>query len=423
MAMSHGRPGSYRNSSQSEEDLPTAVGTPPDFGVAYFDLQDVTSGGVCYSTHGGFRRFQSGGDLMNLIWVTNLDMVPKQLPSLRSNKFLQTKLTTLAEDLGVELTGFKQVNGVDKGGMVDVARVLNHTRDLVVAAYPWKAPDREWNKPRLSECIAEVLPSIERPAPQIEVALRGAYQSWSSPPMQPRLMYDRGSRMIYFRRNRVQHALDIMRTPLPINGWVKREPPGLSLDSLLDPGQPTLVEVAIEWRHADAELVSLIAFGADASNTVIRRWVSQIELIWLLKYARITVLSAYTAHAAAPLPVQLQLPNVIAGDPIYQLSIPHGLVAEAHWTGLARPVYNRMKRQSDPTTTSVWYRAMDRAISFQMALAAKELGGNVSGYGSGGVQVRLENLSVQQLLEVADAVGASHPCLASEVVGRERGDS
>lgn len=396
------------------------MGTAPDFGVAHFDLQDVTSGGVCYSTKGGFRRFQSGGDLMNLIWVTNLDMVPKQLPSLRSNKFLQTKLTTLAEDLGVELTGFKQVNGIDKGGMVDVARVLNHTRDLVVAAYPWKAPDREWARPRLSECIAELLPSVERSVPQIEVALRGAYQSWSSPQMQQKMMYDRGSRMIYFRRNRLQHALDIMRTPLPANGWSIASN---SLDSLLDPGQPTLVEVAIEWRHADAELVSLIAFGADASNTLIRRWVSQIELTWLLQYARITVLSAYAANAAAQLPPQLQLPTVIAGDPVYQLSIPHGLVAEAHWAGLARPVYNRQKRLSEITATSVWYRAMDRAISFQMALAAKELCGNVTGYGSGGVQVRLENLSVQQLLEVSDAVGASHPCLASEIVGRERGDT
>lgn len=421
MAISSSRPGSYRNSAPTEEELPTALGTAPDFGVAHFDLQDVSSGGVCYSTKGGFRRFQSGGDLMNLIWVTNLDMVPKQLPSLRSNKFLQTKLTTLAEDLGVELTGFKQVNGIDKGGMVDVARVLNHTRDLVVAAYPWKAPDREWNKPRLSECISELLPSVERSVPQIEVALRGAYQSWSSPQMQQKVMYDRGSRMIYFRRNRVQHALDIMRTPLPSNGWSMAT--NYSLDSLLDPGQPSLVEVAIEWRHADADLVSLIAFGADASNTLIRRWVSQIELTWLLQYARITVLSAYAANAAAQLPPQLQLPNVIAGDPVYQLSIPHGLVAEAHWAGLARPVYSRLKRQSEISSTSVWYRAMDRAISFQMALAAKELGGNVTGYGSGGVQVRLENLSVQQLLEVSDAVGASHPCLASEIVGRERGDT
>ncbi|MDN8616476.1 hypothetical protein [Variovorax ginsengisoli] len=422
MAITQARQGSHRSSQPTEEELPTAVGTAPEFGVAHFDLQDVTSGGICYSTNGGFRRFQSGGDLMNLIWVTNLDMVPKQLPSLRSNKFLQTKLTTLAEDLGVELTGFKQVNGVDKGGMVDVARVLNHTRDLVVAAYPWKAPDREWNKPRLSECIAELLPSVERSVPQIEVALRGAYQSWSSPQMQQKMMYDRGSRMIYFRRNRVEHALDIMRTPLPTSGWYKQ--PFLDLDNLLDAGQPTLVEVAIEWRNADADTVSLIAFGADAGNTPhIRRWVSQIELTWLLKYARISVLSAYQANAAAPLPAQLQLPSVIAGDPIYQLSIPHGLVAEAHWAGLARPQYNRMKRQSEVTTTSVWYRAMDRAISFQMALAAKELGGNVTGYGSGGVQVRMENLSVQQLLEVADAVGASHPCLASEVVGRERGDS
>jgi len=250
--------------------------------------------------------------------------------------------------------------------------------------------------------------------------LRGAYQSWSSPQMQQKMMYDRGSRMIYFRRNRLQHALDIMRTPLPANGWSIASN---SLDSLLDPGQPTLVEVAIEWRHADAELVSLIAFGADASNTLIRRWVSQIELAWLLQYARITVLSAYAANAAAPLPAQLQLPNVIAGDPVYQLSIPHGLVAEAHWAGLARPAYNRQKRVSEITATSVWYRAMDRAISFQMALAAKQLGGNVTGYGSGGVQVRLENLSVQQLLEVSDAVGASHPCLASEIVGRERGDT
>uniref|UniRef100_UPI001179DAF3 hypothetical protein n=1 Tax=Pseudomonas aeruginosa TaxID=287 RepID=UPI001179DAF3 len=249
-----GRPGA----SREQEDLPMAMSAVPDFGVAHFDLNDVGSGGICYSTKSGFRRFQSGGDLMNDIWITNLDMVPRQLPSLRSNKFLQTKITTLAEDLGVELTGFKQVDGVDKGGMVDVARVLNHTRDLVAAAYPWKAPDREWSKPRLGDCIAELLPSVERPVPQVEVALQGAYQSWSSPQMQPKLVYDRGSRMVYLRRNRMQHALDIMRTPLPTGGWVATKP---NLDALLDPSLPSLVEVMIEWRHADADLVSLIAFG------------------------------------------------------------------------------------------------------------------------------------------------------------------
>lgn len=408
-----------RNQLPSEDDLPTAVGVVPDFGVAHFDLADVSSGGVCYSTKYGFRRFQSGGDLLNDIWITNLDLVPRQLPCLRSNKFLQTKLSTLAEDLGVELTGYKQIDGIDKGGMVDVARALTHTRDLVAAAYTWKAPDREWAKPRLGDCIVEVLPSLERAAPQLEVPLQGAYQSWSSPQLQQRQTYDRGSRMLYLRRNRLQHALDILRTPVPTSGWGKAD---TRLDVLLDPSLPSLIEVSIEWRNADAETVSLIAFGADAGDTKIRRWVSQIELMWLLKYARVTVLSAYHSNVAAPLPQQLQLPNVIAGDPIYQLSIPHGLVAEAHWTALARPVLNRRFRR-EMTTTAVWYRAMDRAISFQMALVAKEMGGNVTGYGSGGVQVRVENLSVPHLIELADAVGACHPCLASEVVSRERGDS
>ncbi|TAL65700.1 MAG: hypothetical protein EPN79_11000 [Burkholderiaceae bacterium] len=420
MAISKHDYGAHR-SVEPDSALPMAVERAPDFGVAHFDLNEVTSGGVCYSTKDGFRRFQSGGDLLNDIWLTNLDQVPKEMPSLKSNKFLQTKITTLAEDLGVELTGFKQVGGVDKGGMVDVARVLTHTRDIAVAAYAWKSLDRDWSRPRLSDCIAEILPAYERTVPQVEVALRGAHQSWSSPQMQPKVAYDRGSRMIYFRRNRIQHALDVMRVPLPANGWSAYDPVN-GLDGLVDPWLPSLVEVAIEWRGATPELVSLIAFGSDASRSTIRRWVCQIELIWLLKYARITVLSAYVANSASQLPSQLQAPPLVVGDPVYQLSIPHGLVAEAHWVGLARPRYDWKTRQTEVTTTSVWFRAMDRAISFQMALVAHQMGGNVSGYGAGGVQVRFDNPGIEQLLEINDALGACHPCLASEIVGRERGD-
>lgn len=405
-----------------DEDLPQVEVLPPEFGLAMFDLEDESSGGVCYSSAGGYRRFQSSADLSNTtLWVTNLKKFNQPVHNLRTDSFLGSRLDAIAADLGVELAGFKQVDGIDKGGMVDVARALTQTRDLAYAAYPWKDLDRQWRFGRLSEAIAEVLPAMEVPQANLIAALKGAYQNYSAPPRTLQT-YEEGSRYITLRRNRVQHAMELLRTPVPYAGWHTLGP-NTPLEAFMDPARPTLVHVNIEWRNAGQDMVNLIAFGADIGKPEMRRWVSQVELLWLVRYARITVLGALMASEARALPIQLQLPAVVGGDYVYWMSLANGLVAESHWKGLVSPKWNPKRRDKDYSVAGVWIRAMDRAISFQMALAAHENGAAVQGYGSGAVSVRVPNGSVQQLLELADAVGACHPCLASEVVGRERGDS
>lgn len=412
---------------QYEDVLPEHISEPPDFGLALFDLEDETAGGVCYSTKGGYKRFRSRGDLANsTIWISNLKHINQAMHNVRNESFLGSKLDAIAADGGWELAGYRRVGDIDKGGMVDIADLFDRTRAVILAAYPWKDTDSDWKYGRLSEAITEIiLPrsrlSEDRAPAQLAPALKGAYQGYSSPPKSPQT-YDEGSRVITFRRNRVIHALDVLRMPLPHTGWVYSRQPRAMRDYLRSE-RPALINVSIEWRNATPDVVDVIAFGSDIGKQAIRRWVTQAELIWLLEYARIEPLADYMPNAAQAVHSSLQLPAIVGGDFTYWLSLANGLVAEAHWKGLATPRWDPRSRKVEDSVTSVYLRAMDRAICAQIALKAHAKGLLVMGYGSGAVTLRVPNMSIEDLADLAAELELHHPCLAAEAVARERSDS
>jgi hypothetical protein len=106
----------------------------------------------------------------------------------------------------------------------------------------------------------------------------------------------------------------------------------------------------------------------------------------------------------------VQLPRFLTDDPLMSLSLSAGLLAESHWAAITQPVYNRQQRGEDISAWSVWLRAVDRSLTFNLALKAQQAGFRVQGYGNGSCQIRLQKMRLREALDFAEANGCSHPC-------------
>lgn len=382
----------------------------PDFGVAIFDNSKLGTTGWCCIPGEQPSRFSSIAELKNsAFWLTSLDFDEftakgRQHHHLRRSDFLRTSLKQIGEDLGFQLDGeyAQETSHV-------LADIVSRTMQIAIKAYRWKDPLMALRESLLSEDIRRALPAAPDTKDHMLSALESAYQSYSSPAMSS--PFESNSVFVQLRRNRVHHARDVMSTLVPDEGW--RFDPGASgrsLESWLDSDHPCLVEATVELSGADPDIAALIAFGAapTKSRGLLRKWISQPELRWMSQYAHIQISSGYTATASRPLPPEAQLPEAMLADPLFSLSYSTGLVAESHWNAYASQPWKR-GRGKDTSSWAVWLRAVDRAISFKMALHAYRAGFHVGGYGNGVVLVRVSRDRLPELEAFADQVGASYP--------------
>ncbi len=382
----------------------------PKFGVAIFDNPKLSTTGWCCLPGDSPSRFSSLAELSNsAIWITSLDYEEfvakgKQHHHLRRNDYLRTSLKQIGDDLGFQLEGaFAQETSRI------LAQVFARTMHITVKSYGWKDPLQALREGLLYEDLRRCIANAPETKEHMASAFESAYQSYSTPTMSS--PFESNSVFVQLRRNRLHHAREILGTLVPDEGW--RFDPGAgsrSLDYWLDPEHPSLVEATVELSGADPDIAALIAFGAapTGSRGVLRKWISQPELRWMSRHARIQVSSGYIATASRSLPQEAQLPAAMTSDPLFGLSYSAGLVAECHWNAYASQPWRRIKGK-ETRSWAVWLRAVDRAICFQMALQAWQAGFHVGGYGNGAVMVRVSRERLVELESFAEGVGASYP--------------
>ncbi len=398
---------------------------PPRFGViAFQNPQAPTSGAACVA---GGRPQMFGGRTelaSDVLWISN---APKgdYAQNFRAPGFLRVSTPNIAGDLGVSLTDLVE-------GLPSVAQTVGRVRDILVHAYPWYDLSLDWDssggRKTMSDCIAQLLPPLGEIPPALESPLRQACQTYSSVPDGGLRPYDDGPRSIYtLRMNRLTYANYLCQQMFPTNSWLAvadAQHQGATLDQLLDPDFPSLVEASVEFSGDTGpySVSQLAAVGStsSASKTTVRRWFSQPELAWLVEHANVHVLSAYVSQGARPLDPMHRLPEILMADPVYALSLSAGIVAEMHWDALAKGSSVRraypgatFKYVQQLTSTAVWLRAFDRAYSFQMAKAVADRGYDVSGYGYGAVSFWGPKNDLQPIIDLSDELGATYPNLAA----------
>lgn len=389
---------------------------PPRIGVVTFNDTIIPTAGLACVGHEKPIGFDRRTDLpSDVLWISDAkDAVSAQ--NFRPALFLRSSVAQIATDLGVTLRTYD--------GIRAVAETVANARDIFAQSYKWRDFSSDWSHADMPTAIAKILPAIGEALPSMESPLMQSVQTYS---FVPDARPDAQNQAIFtLRTNRLRYAQYILSISVPGSAWRSIHDfakSGLSIDSLLDINLPSLSEVTIEFTTSfrSAATPALVAFGAGAKNgkQPIRKWVSQIELAWLIEHAKVNIQSAYICEGAERLTQAYTLPQQLTHDPLLALSVAAGLVSECHWVGLSMPTTVRRagnsataKFQKIMTPPQVWLRAADRAYSFAMAKVVAERGYQVSGYGYGGVSFYAPKDGVTALMELADEIGACHPCLS-----------
>ena len=217
---------------------------------------------------------------------------------------------------------------------------------------------------------------------------------------------------VLLRRPRHFHAERILSSMIPVwkNDWEftdafpsnKEE----CIDFLVNSERPFVAKITINHYYASdngflnfANLLNPgIALG-EGGRKKERNWVSQPELLYLSKFADITVEGAFFASGYQSLSLPFELPNY--GElSIFSLSV--GLLSECYWMAFAsRSVNQKSKTKNLITPRACWLRAADRFLCFTSAMLLASVGIQILSYGAGAVLVRVRKNDYNKLIDLA----------------------
>lgn len=386
----------------------------PKFGVALFTDPDVVGDGWACASDGEAFFFSAPHELnTDVVWVTNLSYEAfrskgKTFTHLRSDDYLSANTKKIAEDLG-----YRDAGAYSEATCRALAVTVQRTLTTAIYAYDWASPDEALRSDKLYEDIRRTIQTPPKSQRHMSSPLAGAYQASSK--VEWPSMFSTNTVSVTLRQNRLEYAQKLLSITVPDDAWTYIPPENtsrLKLDELLNPKVPCLVEAAVELSTADQEIAALVAFGTVSGSrrsTALRRWISQPELTWLVRHANVKINAAFVASSAMSLPAASLLPQVLTSDPLFAASLSAGLVAEAHVQALMEKEYVKSIRGYAYNSWAVWLKAVDRAMSFQYALAAHKAGFRVFAYGKGAVALSTDKSRLPALLEYAEANNFAHP--------------
>lgn len=401
------------NRSQQAQESSSSQADVPDVGIALFDDPQAPATGWCSVAGQDSYRFSGLSDLRNnVVWVTNLDYgaysaFAKSLTNVRRSDYFRGTIAQMAADLGFQASGAHARDASKK-----LSAVASRVIGMAARCYRVDNMAAVLRSNTLYEDLRAVLPRAPAVPLKIAHAVESAYQSSSLASGATAFIPD--SVFLLLRRNRLHHALDVMNTPIPDEGWEYEV--GRPLSFWLDETRACIVEATVELSAADPDIASLVAFGSSpgaSKKGVIRSFISQPELRWLVKHAKVHITGGHVC-SSRPVPKDVALPPALTADPLFALSYSAGLLAEMHWNAYASQSWSKNGGANGAAgkltnTWGVWFRAMDRAISFEMALAAHKAGFMVSSYGNGSIRMRVVRTRLREAEHFANDIGICMP--------------
>ena len=392
-------------------------------GVVLFDDPKDASSGSAFLPNQATQRIRSLNDLKNdVLWVSNLsihDDKIKHHPSVRSGWFFRLTLNEMAQDIGIQSSLDGQMEPDDAQRISNIA-----TRALTIAAlaYGWSAKE---GVGALQELLlhSDIQKGLPRPPipdarwrDSLAVAFRQSYQersvpSWASYSWAPDSVF------VTLRFNYVDYVKQLLDQPVPLGKkWTKLEESGVRL--LDDPvayclDKPCFVRATVEWDNASSEIAALAAYGqAGKRKNAMRLWLSQPELVWLSKYATITISDIWIDQSGlGKLPKQARLPDLFESSPESVLSYSAHIAAYNHYQAISSDTWNRRTRSYEVSVWAAWIKALDRAFMFSVALAAHERGFYVASYGDGSLRLRILREQANDLMAFKVEQGFMYPDL------------
>ena len=396
---------------------------PLPCGLVVFDRPEEVSNGTAYLPETPPQRIRSSNDLRNdALWVSNLSVFEEKTlhhPTLRNNYYFRVLLSEIANDLGIQSSRDGQMMLDDA---LDLSTVMTRTMTIAARAYGWDVAEMgplRVSEPYLMNDIAKMLTLAPEPDGRFRDdlirAITQAHQEASEPDW-PNVTFEPDSVFVTLRYNRVTYAQQILDCPLPRGrGWTRVENVQMDATTLqYCLSHPTIVKATIEWDNTSSEIAALAAYGqAGKRRNAMRLWMTQPELVWISKYAKVTITSIWVDESGyARLPPVCRLPPLFAAHPEACLSYSAGLVAHNHWQALASTNWSRRLRIEESNIWAAWLRALDRGHMFHMALKAHEAGFHVERYGSGALRIRVTRSRFKDLAAFKEEHGFMYPEIA-----------
>jgi hypothetical protein len=357
-------------------------------------------------------RIRGTGDLASdIYWWTNLSQATfmryggfNQL-RLKRLDYLRPNMSQLHQELGLLVVRMPAARIAEI-----TSEIFDRVMRLAASKYGLERPSEN----SLIEDLYAILVKEDKPiTPEIDEALKQAHQPFvtceNPMPM--------GSKMITFRRPRIQHCQDVLSTPVPGDQWEfieeKRMPPeNKRIDWLLGQARPALAKVSI--KRVEHEVAQVIAYGGGADKE--RSWMSHPELLVMSKFAKIKIEAAFVGQDYAPQTVYHPL---YTGGAIGLLSVSTGILAENYWIALASSrSYRRFSKERVTifSPRAVWYSASDRFYMLMPALMMHGSGFCVRGYGRGMVTLALQRGALMEARACASAAGLLAPLFVNEEI-------
>lgn len=382
-------------------------------GAVVFDDKTRPLGGwACVAGDTSFRVRGTGDLSTDVVWWTNLQrdafirIGGLNQPKLRRSEYLRPNMDQLMTELGLHPSRLPSARIVET-----VAEIFSRVLRLAQAHYGIEAPGSDT---LLEELYGALIDEDRAITPEIDEALRQATQTW----VKCEVSKPSNSQFVTFRRPRLAHALDVLATPIPGEQWefVKGEdlPPARQrVHWLVSQPRPVLAKVSL--LRVDHEIAPIVAFGSGARG--MRGWMTQIEILYLARFAKLRVDAAFLGSEYVPFTVKKDL---YRGGMIGELSICTGILAENYMCALmsARPYRKGVslgrKRLISPR--AAWLCAADRFYSMNPALMLHGSGFSVLGYGRGQVILMLQRGALEEARMCATAAGALAPLYVSEEI-------
>ncbi|TET01665.1 hypothetical protein [Burkholderia cepacia] len=364
-------------------------------GVAWFDdvdLEESMSG--WYSLAGaGAKRFSRHSDLeSDVLWITNLkweNSVRQNLNmhNLRHIDFLPTDLAAMASDLECvpDVVGLRESVTI-LADAVDAVCMLSqkvYGRDVVSAA-------------KLSSAVQTKL-FQKRPEISTEMmqALENAWQRQTTCERPKYSPFIRFAKRHTLRINRALHASRVIAHGVPGGGVERVVNHRFDAQGLLEQDRPFLAKVSIREMHPDAAPVFVFGSNNRRGVQASRRWVTFYELAVMTRLGQVEVLQdeIYFWNEWADVSKQHRLPDIL-NDSMVAASYSGQIVAEAHLAALVLPVVPRSiagartPHRKIYTPSCVSLAAVDRMMTFKLAMAATQANLTPTFYMSGRVYVQ-----------------------------------
>lgn len=314
------------------------------------------------------------------LWLTNLTHSElskaglEQAPHIRSNDFLQTSLSELSSELGLDaLSQEKRLPSL--AHIVD--RLLNHAQSH------WKVAVQE------TKLTADVARTLQLPPCALPNNFYSSFRSTISHTARVSASPIKASAQtssFIVRPNRLGYAQYILSHALPSDTqWeheykVRTDRSDNWLESV---HTPFLIRCTLHPHHA--HLQDFLFSNPLGQGR--RHWLTDVEWRIIRQHGKVTVDAALICQQPA-IPVEYK--NQLVTTPYDALSISKGLFAEHLWVAhtLKQPYQLQEWRWS---ATAIWIRAIDRMKMFEYARLLKEQGIQAAHYGLGSLLITYPN--------------------------------